>query len=459
MFVARNAWSELRRHPWRTALTMIVGLLMAVWSVFGAAVLHEYGVAHTTDYDRLRPQAVVRMTDATAAARKGDDPDWTSRYLSWDDYNTIGTAAQAKNIQFDYSVAVSVPVRQSASLKPIVTDATDDAPADRTGGDFTLQSFYNEQAVIANPYGAFKVVEGDGLGYQDVTAHNVLVSKKLAELNGLKVGDEVTVGDPTDAKRTCTYTVGGVYEYTDDPRGVEGADAPFAKDDRDNVLYTTYYSFATDGLDTTTGSGWSVPDLDIVFSFADPQTYDRFADAVRSTLPDGYTVGSPTITDYLDSLAPLDSLATTTRIMLVCVWSVGGALLLALALLEALPRRDEIGFALMTGVTKGRLAWQFMLEILMQTVPMLALGLIIGGWSANPLATPMAGDHAVGMHAAILWRVAWIGLLACLALAAVAGARVALFRTPQLFASPYLEPADPATPTADADDPEDEEHR
>ena len=33
MFVAKNAWAELRRHPWRTALMVIVSLLVTMWSV------------------------------------------------------------------------------------------------------------------------------------------------------------------------------------------------------------------------------------------------------------------------------------------------------------------------------------------------------------------------------------------------------------------------------------------
>ena len=171
-----------------------------------------------------------------------------------------------------------------------------------------------------------------------------------------------------------------------------------------------------------------------------------------------YAVSSPTITAYEHSLEPLDSFADSTRIMLICLWSVGGALALLLTLLEAVPRREEIGFALATGVTKSRLAWQFMVEILLQTLMGVALGLIIGGWSANPLATSLAKGHTIGMSAGILWNVAWIALLACLLCAIIAGVRVALFRTMQLTRSPYLDTRDAATtetPAADASNAQD----
>ena len=319
------------------------------------------------------------------------------------------------------------------------------ASQNETGGDFTLTSFYNEAAVDANEYGTFKVVEGNKLNYQDVTARDVLISQELAKKNNLKAGSTITVGNPANAKTTYTFTVGGIYTYTDTPQGVQGADAQFAKDNRDNVIYTSYYDFAASGLDTTEGTGWAVPDINIVFTLANPQAYEQFTSALKPDLPEGFAVSSPTIDAYNHSLEPLDKLANTTKVMLICLWSVGGALALLLTLLEACPRREEIGYGLAVGVTKSRMAWQFMVEILLQTVLGVALGLLIGGWTANPLATQLAQGHTIAMHGGVLWNVTWIALLACLSLAIIAGVRVALFRTAQLTHSPYLDPAEPTT--------------
>lgn len=445
MFVAKNAWAELRRHPWRTALMVIVSLLVTMWSVFGAAVMHEYHAAHGEGYEALKPQAVVRMTDTALSDRSGDDADWTKRYITWNEYNVLGAAAQAKHVQFDYSVVASVPVRSTDSFKAITTSATSGASQNETGGDFTLTSFYNEAAVDANEYGTFKVVEGNKLNYQDVTARDVLISQELAKKNNLKVGSTITVGNPANAKTTYTFTVGGIYTYTDTPQGVQGADAQFAKDNRNNVIYTSYYDLAASGLDTTEGTGWAVPDINIVFTLANPQAYEQFKSALKPDLPEGFAVSSPTIDAYNHSLEPLDKLANTTKVMLICLWSVGGALALLLTLLEACPRREEIGYGLAVGVTKSRMAWQFMVEILLQTVLGVALGLLIGGWTANPLATQLAQGHTIAMHGGVLWNVAWIALLACLLLAIIAGVRVALFRTAQLTHSPYLDSADSTT--------------
>lgn len=434
MFVAKNAWSALRRHPWRTVLTVVVSLVVALWSVFGTAVLHEYNHAHGAGYDQLKPIATFTPRDVNAMQEQGDNADSTKNYMTWNDYNVIGTAANEKNAQFRYTLVDSVPVR-GGDLTPVSGAANADVGADETGGDFTLTSFLNAQAVEANTYGDYRIVDGEGLGYEDVTRHDVIISKALADKNGIKVGDKVTLGNAKDAKTTYTYNVCGLYAYTDKDGD---AAAPFAKYVRDNVLYTTYYAFASDELDPLDASGWRRPDVDVVFLFDTVQQYDAFKAAVNDvTIPSGYHLSSPTIERYERSLRPLDALASTMRLTLILLWSIGGALLLALTLLAALPRREEIGFALQVGVTKGRLAWQFMNEILWPTLFGAALGLIIGCFTANPLAGNFVDGHLFTPDGRLIWNLIWTSAVSCLVLAAIAGIRVAAFPTAQLFASPY----------------------
>ena len=120
--------------------------------------------------------------------------------------------------------------------------------------------------------------------------------------------------------------------------------------------------------------------------------------------------------------------------MLIAVTIVGGIALLALIACAAIGgRRDEIGMAMITGVTKGRLGWQFMLETFMMTVPGLIIGLVAGALLAKPIGTAWAGGQTVAITSASVWNVIWCGLGACLALGIVAFVRVACFNLNQLF--------------------------
>ncbi|MEE1295618.1 MAG: ABC transporter permease, partial [Bifidobacterium sp.] len=448
MFVLTNAWRQLRSHPWRSLLTLVVSLLVTAGSVFGASVMHEYNTAHSTGYDALKPIAQVTPKDAKAFLKEGADSASTKNYMTWEKYNELGNSAQAQKVSFQYTVAASAPVRESKTLKAITSDDTADASEDKTGGDLTVQSFYTEQATEVNKWGTFKVVEGKAPTYtpssmEEAEVPGVIVSKALAEKNNLKVGSKVTVGAPTDASKTLNLTVVGIYEYTANPYDMPGKDAEFAKYDRDNVIYTSYYVFSGYGLDDENNEkGWGLPDLNVVFTFDNPATYESFKKAVAKNVPSGYEVNSPTIDEYLKSLEPLDTLATTTRILLICLWAVGAALLIALVLWEVLPRTNELGYDLGIGVTRGRAGWQLMVEVFLQVVPGWLLGLLIGRCCANPLAGALGTGREIGVPGSIVWRVTWIGALGCLALALIGLVRACCLRTARVLRSPYIDNAD-----------------
>lgn len=275
MFIFGQAWKTLCRHPLRSLLIVLVSAAIAMWSTFGGAVLQENHKARTETLDKQSNTAVIRPSSQLLETRQGDDSSWTEHYLSWSDYDKLASAGQTQGVQYKYTVAESVPVRESKSVQAITTSKTSDASADKTGGNLTLQSFYTAEAAQANEYGPYEVVEGKGLDYQNSLAQNVLVSEALAKKNNLKVGSTITIGNPTDAKKTHEYTVVGIYRYTGNPDNAQGDDAKFAKDNRDNVLYTTYTTFAVNGFDTTKGKGWSIPDLNVVFTFQNRSDIDK----------------------------------------------------------------------------------------------------------------------------------------------------------------------------------------
>ena len=403
MFVLKNAWAALGRVKWRTALIALLALLVSFSAAVDLAVIRADDTANNETYQSQKATAVIRPNAQTQAKRDGADSSYTDKYLTWEKYSTYATAAQSNNVTFNYTLATSVPVRESKSLQAIA--AKNDTSEDKTGGNLTLQAFYTLDAAKINDYGYYKVVKGKHLSYK-TQSDGVLISQALADKNNLKVGDKVTVGNPSKASDTYTFTVRGIYEYDSDVPEGNGSDAKYAKDNRENVIYTTYINFAKNGLDTTEATGWAIPNLNIIFSLANPSTYNTFVRLVKKAKLDTktYEITSPSLTAYKKSIEPLDSAAS-----------------------------DEIGMAMITGVTKGRLGWQFMLETFMMTVPGWIVGLVAGALLAKPIGTAWAGGQAVSMTSASVWNVIWYGLGACLVLGIVAFARVACFNLNQLF--------------------------
>ena len=137
----------------------------------------------------------------------------------------------------------------------------------------------------------------------------------MAKKNNLKVGDKVTVGNPTKASETYKFTVRGIYEYTGEAPAGYGSDAKYAKDNRENVVYTSYINFAQSGLDVAGTKGWAIPNLNIIFTLTDPATYNKFVRLVTKAKLDTskFTISSPSLDAYKKRIAPLDAAAKAAR--------------------------------------------------------------------------------------------------------------------------------------------------
>ncbi|MSS13370.1 ABC transporter permease [Bifidobacterium tsurumiense] len=455
MFVVKNAWSTLKRHPWRTTLTCIVTLIITTTTVFSTAVVEAADNASGSEYQALKPVVALHRTAATEAKRDGADPDWTKNYLTWTDYTNYATAAQQANLQFSYTLTISMPARQTDKFKAIA--GTADQSADKTGGEFTLTGFYTQGAQDSNPAGAITIVDGKALNYDssNTATDEVLISKAIADANNLKVGDSITVANPTNADTAYTFKIQGIYTYNDTAASGEGSDAKLAKDNRDNAIYMTYTAFAGSNLDTSDGTGWSIPDLDIQFTLNSAADYDTFVKAVEDAkLPDTYEIVSSTLTDYKASIAPLESLANGMRIARIVVLVLGGLALLALVIVSMRHRTSELGTALTVGMTRGRMGRQFMLEVLIPTFLGFLLGMLVAGFATNPLAKALV-NHDAPVSFGLLLHVFWYALATYVVLSCIVVGRAAAFRTTTLFApreyaSALLENTDDDATTGDS---------
>ena len=308
MFVLKNAWAALGRVKWRTALTALLALLVSFSAAVDLAVLRADDKANNETYQSQKASAVIRPSAKVTAKRDGADSNYTANYMTWDMYTKYAEAVQKNNLTFEYTLATSVPVRASKSLQAIA--AKSDTSEDNTGGNLTLQAFYTNDAAKINDYGTFKVVKGKQLSYK--TANDgVLVSQAVAKKNNLKVGDKVTGGNPTKASETYKFTVRGIYEYTGEAPAGYGSDAKYAKDNRENVVYTSYINFAQSGLDVAGTKGWAIPNLNIIFTLTDPATYNKFVRLVTKAKLDTskFTISSPSLDAYKKRIAPLDAAA------------------------------------------------------------------------------------------------------------------------------------------------------
>lgn len=403
MFVLKNAWFTIRRHAARSLVMVLVCLAVAALATTAATVLQADTKARTTDYESQQVDAVISPRRGTKVSP-----------LGWNEYSKYAQRLQMEGMQY------KAYFHETASISP------EGLPQ---SGTYSLVGVSDKEAEPTLPHGPFVLDQGKGLDYASQNAsgtQTVLISKQMAQANRLKVGDTLAIKDPRQQDQQVKLTVSGIYHY----RKTAGQAA-------NRAIYTAYPTFAMLGLDTASKPGDPGHELLVAFVLDSPSTYQKFIKEMRK---DGlkasqYDIDSPSLKDYQRRMEPVHQAAGQARTTIILVCLLGGLILLGCLFLMLRGRANEIGMAITIGVHKARLGWQFALETLLLTLPGLALGLVLGAVISRPLGRSLfqLGSLASMPHAGLIWKMTLIGLAVCLAFALAAAARVAAFRTAQLY--------------------------
>ena len=403
MFVLKNAWFTIRRHAARSLVMVLACLVVTALATTAATVLQADTKARTTDYESQQVDAVISPRKGTKASP-----------LGWNEYSKYAQRLQMDGMQY------KAYFHETADISP------EGLPQ---SGTYSLVGVSDKEAEPTLPHGPFAVDQGKGLDYASQNAsgtQTVLISKQMAQTNKLKVGDTLTIKDPRQQDQQVKLTISGTYHYR---KAVDQA--------ANRAIYTAYPTFAMLGLDAASKPGDPGHELLVAFVLDSPSTYQKFIKELRK---DGlkasqYDIDSPSLKDYQRRMEPVHRAADQARTTIILVCLLGGLILLGCLFLMLRNRANEIGMAITIGVHKARLGWQFALETLLLTLPGLVLGLVLGAAISRPLGRSLfrLGNLASMPHAGLIWKLTLIGLAVCLVLALAAAARVAAFRTAQLY--------------------------
>ena len=403
MFVLKNAWFTIRRHAARSLVMVLACLVVTALATTAATVLQADTKARTTDYESQQVDAVISPRKGTKASP-----------LGWNEYSKYAQRLQMDGMQY------KAYFHETADISP------EGLPQ---SGTYSLVGVSDKEAEPTLPHGPFAVDQGKGLDYASQNAsgtQTVLISKQMAQANKLKVGDTLTIKDPRQQDQQVKLTISGTYHYR---KAVAQA--------ANRAIYTAYPTFAMLGLDAASKPGDPGHELLVAFVLDSPSTYQKFIKELRK---DGlkasqYDIDSPSLKNYQRRMEPVHRAADQARTTIILVCLLGGLILLGCLFLMLRSRANEIGMAITIGVHKARLGWQFALETLLLTLPGLVLGLVLGAAISRPLGRSLfrLGNLASMPHAGLIWKLTLIGLAVCLVLALAAAARVAAFRTAQLY--------------------------
>lgn len=121
------------------------------------------------------------------------------------------------------------------------------------------------------------------------------------------------------------------------------------------------------------------------YTFANVENYEAFKEETDAKLDDYYSVTSNDVSAYEQSLQPLENLEKYASYFLAIVLVVGGIILVVLNIFNIRERKYEIGVLAAIGMKKGKIAVQFITELLCITF----LSIVIGAGAGAAVSVPV----------------------------------------------------------------------
>ena len=442
MYIVKNALRCIGRSKGRNVLIGIIALVIATSACLGLSIRQAAQSAKESALDGMSVTASISYDRASAmGSMSGGRPGEGSGFggggfmggsfdlsqledimgrgssLTLDEYQKYAAAESVK----DFYYTLTAYVNGSENCSP-VTDEVDDTSSDSSdslegnldlggmsdffgnmgnfgamfsSGDFTVIGYSSDTAMTSFIDGNSAIVDGE-MFEEGTSVLSCVISEELAMYNGLAVGDEITVTNPSLESESYTLTITGIYtsaENNDFSMSMFGASQDPANRIYMSALALQELLAASEELSDDTKL---TATLSATYAFADADAYYAFEQEVRELgLEDSYTVSSTDITAFENSLAPLNTLSTMAGYFLLVILAIGGVILIVLNIFNVRERKYEVGVLTAMGMKKWKVAAQFMCEILVVTMIAVVIGAGIGAVTSVPVTNALLEGQAM----------------------------------------------------------------
>ncbi|MDF2567982.1 MAG: transporter permease, partial [Oscillospiraceae bacterium] len=274
MYIFKNALKNISRSKGRNILIGIIVLVIATSSCVALSIKKSAAKAEETGLSSLSVTAQVsvdRQALMEKAQSEGTDMrEFMTKYqdLSLDEMQKYAKSQYVK----DFIYTVSSSINASGDLEPYDTSSdstsgtsssnTNSSSSARQGqqaqgnsergqfgggmmgsqGDFTIKGFSSESAMTDFVNGTSAITDG-AIFEENTTDLACIINENLASLNGLKVGDKITLANPNDEDETYQFKITGIYATS--ASSATGGMRFSTSTDPANQIYTSYAALNT----------------------------------------------------------------------------------------------------------------------------------------------------------------------------------------------------------------------
>ena len=275
-----------------------------------------------------------------------------------------------------------------------------------TQGDFTVVGYSSEEAMTGFLAGTSTLKEG---AMFDTTSDSMdcIISDELAVYDGLTVGEDIVLANPNDETEVYTLHVVGIYNNSQSAVTTSNNMRGFStSSDPANQIYMSYASMKSiataseavavvttndAGRETSTKITTQIAGTYVFNSVDDYNAFDSEARALG--LDDKYTISSTDISNYEQSLVPLETLSSMAGYFLVVILIIGAIILVVLNIFNTRERKYEIGVLTAIGMKKSKVALQFVIEIIAITIIAVFIGGAVGSVASVPVTNALLANQ------------------------------------------------------------------
>lgn len=393
MFIFKNALLNLVKNKKRNILVSVIILILIISSTVSIVInnttekiIDDYAnrfgsdVSIQMDMDQLND-----LYGAPSMESNGQEIEVQS--ITSEQYIDFGKSDCLKS----YTLTGTLPIDFAGKIKAvdedvlnggmdnveIIGNGTDSngTQGGRTTGNVIFVSNLNALSEFKEEQR--KIVEGKMFNDKN----EVIISKDLAELNELKVGDTITLSPFSGPNaEDAEVVISGIFQDITDEYGGFPFEDPMINR-RNEVIMSINSDLSNDSMHYMRVEG--------SYKLKNPQLLEKFKKELNEKgLPKIYKVTTDEAS-YNKVVAPVKGLSKITLIAVVMTLLVGTIILLVIQSITVRERRYEIGVLRAIGMKKTKIIRMFVYENIVITSICLLLGFGLGMTVAQPVANVM----------------------------------------------------------------------
>ena len=442
MYIIKNAFRSISRSKARNILIGIIALVISVSACIALSIRESaikakedtLGSMEITAQISVDRSSIMQNAMGSGTTEKSDIASILqgNSSLSLDELETYSKSSSVKDFYYNITASLNAgddidPIDtagtfsrsdgsssgSSSSGRPSMPWGSGSGSPMNKGmaimgsqGDFTVIGYSSDKAMTSFIDGTSSITEGS-MFKEGTTDYTCIINNELATYNSLSVGDTFTLINPNNEDETVTLTIAGIYTSTESSDTTKGGMGFSTSTDSANQIYMSYAALkqitdsSTASATTTTDANTGITSSNAIRSqikgtyvFDGIESYKAFEADVRTMgLSDTYTVSSSDVTEYENSLVPLENLSQTATYFLIVVFAIGAIILVVLNIFNIRERKYEIGVLTAIGMKKRKVAAQFICEIFAVTLIAIILGAGIGAATSVPVTNKLLASQ------------------------------------------------------------------